>query len=857
MDIPVANFTIATDVPQSDITIPTANPNSSESIATASPVSNITIATPNPDFHYVPGEKVVMTKQLPFIPNYGTFNPNTYLQGMSDYEIMAKVVQFYNESAQAYNQVYAYQDVIVTSLTTTENYFNNWGKNLNNDQKAAFAALQSYFNNWGTVFNNDQKSAFNHLQIYFNHWGTELSNDTKTAFNQLQAFVNEFFANLDITGEIEAIMLRLFSEGRFDYIISASTKEAAETWLNDHLYTGFAIDTTLTIKGAASDSYTVGKNLETLLTKLHSYKKTTPPVSETDYEHIKQTDITRDEASATGTAAGDIGISGAMFSINANGGDVITVDFNNYPTLGWRSQTNPIPSPSAVKGPTAYTSYAIKYYACNTELSGNYERLDRHAFSMPENAVLVHTREYDSVSELDSVNKIYAVNLADDEYLPVSDTFIWPDNCNTLVIRCEYKPLCAYVTNYGYTWRYGSLAHYWIDFSYRNTVVNNSWLLFGSDESGTIIWNRYNNMFEYPRASITVSTPASINHDAVGLGSFVLADEKVTRNGADVTTEFVNIVEKNWRDKLEQPSVYYFASGDPYNKVLVYEFDSITFNTLLGTAIIDYICKTDTYNYHLKLTRPQFDFMAVTVDVYSERNALYNEVVKRHILEYDSGTLMLKEGDVTYDYSALKSLLLDQQSFVIALINGRVYYPESISDTEIVLSATYANNTNRGYVTSYVAKLRSTSATLTLVEYESEKEANKTDSLSPADFNRADKYPSMKAVGELFYYFAPFTRDSDGHLYGYTKTGTYIYGADANAILLNRCAMVNSTMANAPRVFDRPSGRWYTCSSTYSENNNVISATFENIEYNPKSIVYHYLTVSANTNIEASRTYNF
>lgn len=62
-------------------------------------------------------------KPLPFLPVFGKFDLNTYVQGSSDYEIMARVIETYNAAVKLFNQIIQdYGDFDNTIKRLTKDY---------------------------------------------------------------------------------------------------------------------------------------------------------------------------------------------------------------------------------------------------------------------------------------------------------------------------------------------------------------------------------------------------------------------------------------------------------------------------------------------------------------------------------------------------------------------------------------------------------------------------------------------------------------------------------------------------------------------------------------------------------------
>lgn len=61
----------------------------------------------------------------PFLPCYGKFDLTTYIQGASDYEIMANLVQLYNTMAKGYNDIQKLSTDTVTAYNQLQDFVNN------------------------------------------------------------------------------------------------------------------------------------------------------------------------------------------------------------------------------------------------------------------------------------------------------------------------------------------------------------------------------------------------------------------------------------------------------------------------------------------------------------------------------------------------------------------------------------------------------------------------------------------------------------------------------------------------------------------------------------------------------------
>jgi len=93
-------------------------------------------------------------------------------------------------------------------------------------------------------------------------------NDTEEQWQQLHDYVMNYFANLDVSQEINNKIDAMVADGTFLNVIrstvEAQTTTATENWLSAHITqpTTPAIDNTLTIAGAAADAKTVGNTIK-------------------------------------------------------------------------------------------------------------------------------------------------------------------------------------------------------------------------------------------------------------------------------------------------------------------------------------------------------------------------------------------------------------------------------------------------------------------------------------------------------------------------------------------------------------------------------------------------------------------
>ena len=143
-----------------------------------------------------------------FQPVYGKFDLTTYIQGASDYEIMAFLVGKYNACLEAYGNI--------TRLST------------------------------------DTITACKQLQDWINSWFTNLD---------VQEEINKKLDKMVADGSFETLMHKAF-----DAQVNQQTTSAVTTWLVANVTpTGGAVivDKSLSIEGAAADAKVTGKGLDT------------------------------------------------------------------------------------------------------------------------------------------------------------------------------------------------------------------------------------------------------------------------------------------------------------------------------------------------------------------------------------------------------------------------------------------------------------------------------------------------------------------------------------------------------------------------------------------------------------------
>lgn len=180
-------------------------------------------------------------------PVYGKFDLTTYVQGASDYEIMAFLVQCYNATLKGYSDVTQLSKDTVTAYNQLQTWVNTWFDNLDVQQEIN-NKLQAMYEA-GTLANAIAQSG--------------------TIPPAVAQYLNsaEGTKNLsDVTAQkIEAMA----ASGALGTVINktGTVQSTTTNWLQQNVTpTGSAVvvDKSLTIEGAAADSKAVGNNVDML-----------------------------------------------------------------------------------------------------------------------------------------------------------------------------------------------------------------------------------------------------------------------------------------------------------------------------------------------------------------------------------------------------------------------------------------------------------------------------------------------------------------------------------------------------------------------------------------------------------------
>lgn len=116
---------------------------------------------------------------LPFLPVFGKFDLNTYVQGSSDYEIMARVIETYNSAVKLFNQIIKdYGDFDNTIKQLTKDYEDQLNQYKQDTDKN--------ISDFKTYITNQQNTFENNINIKIN----ELTDKVNDCYDEVEKLIN-------------------------------------------------------------------------------------------------------------------------------------------------------------------------------------------------------------------------------------------------------------------------------------------------------------------------------------------------------------------------------------------------------------------------------------------------------------------------------------------------------------------------------------------------------------------------------------------------------------------------------------------------------------------------------------------
>lgn len=222
-------------------------------------------------------------------PIYGKFDLTTYIQGASDYEIMAFLVQCYNATLKGYSDVTQLSKDTVTAYNQLQTWVNTWFNNLD-VQKEINDKLQEMYENGSlsaAVASSDV--IIPAMARYLNSAeGTQnLSNVTATKIdsmaqdgsladvviqtNKIPDAVKQYLDSVDGTKNLSDVTAKkieaMATDGSLGTVINntGAVQNTTTNWLQHNVTpTGSAVvvDKSLTIEGAAADAKVTGSKID-------------------------------------------------------------------------------------------------------------------------------------------------------------------------------------------------------------------------------------------------------------------------------------------------------------------------------------------------------------------------------------------------------------------------------------------------------------------------------------------------------------------------------------------------------------------------------------------------------------------
>lgn len=116
---------------------------------------------------------------MPFLPVFGKFDLNTYVQGSSDYEIMARVIETYNSAVKLFNQIIKdYGDFDNTIKQLTKDYEDQLNQYKQDTDKN--------ISDFKTAITNQQNTFESNINIKIN----ELTDRVNDCYAEVEKLIN-------------------------------------------------------------------------------------------------------------------------------------------------------------------------------------------------------------------------------------------------------------------------------------------------------------------------------------------------------------------------------------------------------------------------------------------------------------------------------------------------------------------------------------------------------------------------------------------------------------------------------------------------------------------------------------------
>lgn len=212
-------------------------------------------------------------------PIYGKFDLTTYIQGASDYEIMAFLVQCYNATLKGYGEVTQLSKDTVTAYNQLQTWVNTWFDNLD-VQSEINAKLQKMYENGSlaeAIASSDAITpAINNRLNAMAADGTLTDIVKETA--QVPPAVTQYLNTVDgyekLSNATAEKINNMATTGELGTVISGATdlQQTTTDWLHNNVTpvgSAVVVDKSLTIEGAAADSKATGNSIDSLKNDLN------------------------------------------------------------------------------------------------------------------------------------------------------------------------------------------------------------------------------------------------------------------------------------------------------------------------------------------------------------------------------------------------------------------------------------------------------------------------------------------------------------------------------------------------------------------------------------------------------------
>lgn len=212
-------------------------------------------------------------------PIYGKFDLTTYIQGASDYEIMAFLVQCYNATLKGYGEVTQLSKDTVTAYNQLQTWVNTWFDNLD-VQSEINAKLQEMYENGSLAEAIASSAAI--IPAVNNHLNTMAADGTLTDIvketAQVPPAVTQYLNTVDgyekLSNATAEKINNMATSGELGTVISGATdlQKTTTDWLHDNVTpvgSAVVVDKSLTIEGAAADSKATGNSIDSLKNDLN------------------------------------------------------------------------------------------------------------------------------------------------------------------------------------------------------------------------------------------------------------------------------------------------------------------------------------------------------------------------------------------------------------------------------------------------------------------------------------------------------------------------------------------------------------------------------------------------------------